>query len=75
MEKCLEEASTVGVPSNNNCTTQGLVSNDNILPLVSVITLGIVWIIHDLVTHGYSAEAEADIEKHKVRIQMKSNGG
>lgn len=45
---------------------KNIVTKDNVVPLAVVFTIGTIFIVHDLIAHGYGADIEAENKKLKV---------
>ncbi|WP_026893307.1 hypothetical protein [Lacrimispora aerotolerans] len=60
---------TQGIRRFNN----GTITKDNVIIVASIITIGSLIAIHDLIVHGYGAEGEYDPETKKASVKIKPN--
>ncbi|MDO4275457.1 MAG: hypothetical protein Q4D16_17455 [Eubacteriales bacterium] len=53
--------------------SNGAITKDNVIIVASIITIGSLIAIHDLIMHGYGVEGEYESETKKVSAQFRSN--
>ena len=69
----VSKAGTDVVTQGMRKLSNGAITKDNVIILASILTIGSLIAIHDLIVHGYGAEGEYDPETKKVSAKFKPN--